>query len=107
MTCALFNIFISRQLSEVKAISHQVVGSINATHEDIQLMYARFFGGEAASVKKLLKEQLGSIRARKMLSQIFQVYYFMCTYTHNICYMDMQFCEWTLNMMWLYYVLYR
>ena len=79
-----FNHLITRQLSEVKAIGHQVVGSSSRSHEDIQLMYSRFFGGETASVKKLLKEHLGSIRARKMLSQIFQVLYFRCTYTHNI-----------------------
>ena len=84
MTCAPFNILTSRQLSEVKAISHQVVGSGNASHEDVQIMYNKFFGGETASVKTLLKEKLGLIRARKMLSQIFQVYYFMCTYTHTI-----------------------
>ena len=76
-----FNHFISRQLSKVKAIGHQVVGSSNRSHEDVQMMYNKFFGGETASVKMLLKEKLGSIRARKMLSQIFQVYYFMCTYT--------------------------
>ena len=65
----------------MKAAGHQVVGSGSASHEDVQMMYARFFGGESARVKKLLKEPLGSISARKILSQIFQVYYFFCTHT--------------------------
>ena len=77
-------IFFSRQLREMKAAGHQVVGSGSASHEDVQMMYARFFGGESARVKKLLKEPLGSIRARKMLSQIFQVYILFCTHTHTI-----------------------
>lgn len=63
----------------MKAVGHQVVGSGSASHEDVQMMYARFLGGESASVKKLLKEQLGSIKTRKMLSQIFQVYSFVHT----------------------------
>ena len=63
----------------MKAVGHQVVGSGSASHEDVQMVYARFFGGESASVKKLLKEQLGSIKTRKMLSQIFQVYSFVHT----------------------------
>ena len=84
VTCVWFNNFITRQLSQVKTIGHQVVGSSNWSHEDIQLMYSRFFGGETASIKMLLKEHFGSIRARKMLSQTFQVLYFRCTYTHNI-----------------------
>ena len=84
MTCASFNYFFSRQLREMKAVGHQVVGSGSASHEDVQMMYARFFGGESAHVKKLLKEPLGSIRARKMLSQIFQVYHFVHTHTQYI-----------------------
>lgn len=92
-------IFFARQLREMKAVGHQVVGSGSASHEDIHMMYARFFGGESARVKKLLKEPLGSIRARKMLSQIFQVYYFVHT---QYIYIAMQLSDW----MWLY-VLYR
>ena len=61
-------------MRQLQAISHKVVGSGNASHEDVQMMYNKFFEGETASVKKLLKEQLGSIRAGKLLSQIFQVY---------------------------------
>ena len=102
----LCNILISRELSKVKAVGHQVVGSSDKSHEDVQMMYNKFFGGETASIKTLLKVKLGSIGARRMLSQIFQVYYFMCTYTHNICCKDMQFYDWKLNIMWLY-VLYR
>ena len=60
-------------MRQLQAIGHQVVGSGNASHEDVQMMYNKFFGGETASVKKVLKEQLGSITAGKMLSQIFQV----------------------------------
>lgn len=79
MSDLLMHIFIllSRQLGgmqQVQAIGHQVVGSGNASYEDVQMMYNGFFGGESASVKKLLKEQLGPIRAGKVLSQIFQVY---------------------------------
>ena len=61
-------------MRQLQAIGHQVVGSGNASHEDVHMMYNKFFGGETASVKKVLKERLGSIRAGKMLSQIFQVY---------------------------------
>ena len=70
-------ILLSRQLSglrQLQAIGHQVVGSGNASHEDVQMMYNKFFGGETASVKTLLKEQFGSIKAGKMLNQIFKVY---------------------------------
>ena len=73
---------LSRQLGgmqQLQSIGHQVVGSGNASHEDVQMMYNGFFGGESASAKKLLKEQLGSIGAGKVLSQIFQVY---CTPAH-------------------------
>ena len=82
----VFNL-LSRQhggMRQLQAIGHQVVGSGNASHEDVQMMYNKFFGGETASIKTLLKAKLGSIGARRILSQIFQVYYFMCTYTHTI-----------------------
>ena len=43
------------------------------SHEDVQLMFESFFGGQAANVKSVLKRKLGSIQARVLLNQIFQV----------------------------------
>ena len=36
-------------------------------------MYEKFFSGEAVKVKKALQKKIGSIPARKLLSNIFQV----------------------------------
>ena len=57
----------------MQAMGHQVVGSNNQSHEDVKLMYEKFFGGQAASVKRVLKKDIGSIPTRRMLSKIFQV----------------------------------
>ena len=57
----------------MQAIGHQVVGSEDKSHEDVKLMYERFFGGEAVRVKRVLKKQMGSIQARALLHQTFQV----------------------------------
>ena len=58
----------------MQVIGHQVVGSEHSSHEDVKLMYEKFFGGEAVKVKRALKKGLGgSIKARVMLNHIFQV----------------------------------
>ena len=57
----------------MQAIGHQVVGSENKSHEEVKLMYERFFGGEAVKVKRELKKQMESIQARAVLHRIFQV----------------------------------
>ena len=67
---------LCRKLSGValmQAMGHQVVGSNNASHEEVKLMYEKFFGGQAASVKRVLRKDIGSIQTRRMLSKIFQV----------------------------------
>ena len=61
----------------MQAIGHQVVGSEDKSHEDVKLMYEKFFGGEAVNLKRALKTELGSFRTKQLLSQIFQVYYSM------------------------------
>ena len=58
----------------MQAIGHRVVGSKHRSHEEVKLMYDRFFGGEAVRIKKVLKRELGSIDTRVMLSKLFQVY---------------------------------
>ena len=58
----------------MQAIGHQVVGSKHRSHEEVKLMYDRFFGGEAVRIKKVLKRELGSIDTRVMLNELFQVY---------------------------------
>ena len=58
----------------MQAMGHQIVGSDCKSHEDVKLMYEKFFGGQAASVKKVLRKELGSIRTRRMLSGLFQVH---------------------------------
>jgi len=58
----------------MQVIGHQVVGSEHKSHEDVKVMYEKFFGGEAVKVKRMLKKGLGgSFQARVMLNQIFQV----------------------------------
>ena len=57
----------------MQAMGHQVVGSNNKSHEEVKLMYEKFFGGQAASVKRVLRKDIGSVQTRRMLSQIFQV----------------------------------
>ena len=59
----------------MQAIGHQVVGSENKSHEDVKLMYERFFGGEAVRIKRELKKKMGAIQARAVLHRIFQVNY--------------------------------
>ena len=58
---------------QMQALGHQVVGSEHRSHEEVKLMYDRFFGGEAVRIKKVLKKELGSINTRVMLNNIFQV----------------------------------
>ena len=57
----------------MQVIGHQVVGSEHRSHEDVKVMYEKFFSGEAVKVKRELKRDLGSIKARIMLNRIFQV----------------------------------
>ena len=57
----------------MQAIGHQVVGCKDSSHEEVKLMYERFFGGQAANVKKVLKKEFGPIKTKFMLSRIFQV----------------------------------
>ena len=67
---------LCRQLSgmqQMQALGHQVVGSEDKSHEDVKLMYEKFFGGEAVNLKRALKTGLGSFRTKQLLSQIFQV----------------------------------
>ena len=58
----------------MQVIGHQVIGSEDKSHEDVKLMYEKYFGGEAVKVKRVLKKELGLIKTRQILSQIFQVY---------------------------------
>lgn len=56
------HVFAHRQLSEtarMQAIRHQVVGSENKGHEDVKLMYEKFFGGKAVRVRKERVEEDG------------------------------------------------
>ena len=55
------------------AIGHQVVGSKDKSHEDVKLMFEKFFGGQAANVKRELKRELGSTTTKHVLTRIFQV----------------------------------
>ena len=64
----------------MQAMGHQVVGSDCKSHEDVKLMYEKFFGGQAVIVRRVLRKDLGSIQARRMLSKIFQVYDSMTYY---------------------------
>ena len=67
-------------MKQMQAFGHQVVGSEDKSHEDVKLVYEKFFGGEAVKLKRALKKELGSFRTKQMLSQIFQVYYPMTNY---------------------------
>ena len=60
-------------MQQMQALGHQVVGGEDKSHEDVKLMYERFFGGEAVNLKRALKKELGSIQTRQLLSRIFQV----------------------------------
>lgn len=42
-------------------------------HEEVQLFFESFFGGQAANIKSVLKMKLGSVQTRVLLNQIFQV----------------------------------
>ena len=59
----------------MQAIGHQVVGSKDKSHEDVKLVFEKFFGGEAANVKRVLKKDLGLTTTKRVLSQIFLVCY--------------------------------
>ena len=75
--------FFSRHLGgqsivkEVQFIGHQVAGRVQINHETIQKDYEIFFTGQAFDLKQRLKSgSIGSvIKAKVMLSQIFQVLY--------------------------------
>ena len=74
----LYNHVLSsfRELSgatRMQAIGHQVVGSKDKSHEDVKLMFEKFFGGQAANVKRKLKKELGSTTTKHVLTRIFQV----------------------------------
>ena len=69
----------------MQVIGHQVVGSEHKSHEDVKVMYEKFFGGEAVKVKRMLKKGLGgSIEAREMLNHIFKVQ--NCMYNSQLQY---------------------
>ena len=59
----------------MQTMGHQVVGSKEKTHEDVKLMYEKFFGGESQKIKKSLRKtlSLSPVQAKKLLSEIFQV----------------------------------
>ena len=72
--------FFSRQLGgqsivkEVQFIGHQIAGRVQINHETIQKEYEIFFTGQASELKQKLKSgSIGSVQAKVMLSQIFQV----------------------------------
>ena len=60
-------------MQQMQALGHQVVGSEDKSHDDVKLMYEKFFGGEAVKLKRALKKELGSTQTRQLLSRIFQV----------------------------------
>ena len=60
-------------MQQMQALGHQEVGSEDKSHDDVKLMFDKFFGGEAVKLKTALKKELGSIQTRQLLSQIFQV----------------------------------
>lgn len=58
----------------MRIIGHQVVGSMDKSHEDVKMMFEKFFGGEAVRISKALRRgRLGSIKTSKLLSHIFKV----------------------------------
>ena len=61
----------------MQATGHLAVGSDEDRHTDVQDMYVQFFSGDAVNIKRALKGELGPIKAKAVLSQIFQVYYCM------------------------------
>ena len=72
--------FLSRELSgasRMQAIGHQVVGSKDRSHEDVKLMYDRFFSGKAVNIKRTLKKVFGPVKTKLILSQIFLVCFFI------------------------------
>ena len=70
---------LCRKLREARhamqSMGHQFVGSTNKSHEDVKLMFEKFFSGESQKIKKALRKTLTPFQAKKLLSQIFQVYY--------------------------------
>jgi len=60
----------------MQIMGHQVVGSLDKGHEDVKMMYEKFFGGETVHIRRALKKELSSIKIRKLLSQIFKVMYY-------------------------------
>ena len=57
----------------MQIMGHQVVGSTDKSHEDVKMMFERFFGGDAVRIRRALRKELASIKTRKLLSNIFQV----------------------------------
>lgn len=75
----LMHLILRRNLSgatPMQLMGHQVVGSVDKSHEDVKLMYEKFFGGQAVNIKAALKEEFTSIKTRKLLTQIFKVVHF-------------------------------
>lgn len=69
----------------MKIMGHQAVGSVEKSHDDMKMMIEKFFGGEAVSITRALRTTLGSIKAKKLLSQIFKVvYHSMTNCVHTI-----------------------
>ena len=78
----------AEQCHVMQAFGHQVVGRNHATHEDVRLMYEKFFGGEAVKIKRALKKKIGLIPARKLLSNIFQVAIYASVRYCRTCILD-------------------
>ena len=58
-------------------IGHQIAGRVQIDHESIQKEYEIFFTGQAFELKQKLKSgSIGSVQAKVLLGQIFQVLYF-------------------------------
>ena len=75
--------FFSRQLGEqsivkeVQFIGHQILGKVQINHKTIHKEFESFFTGQAVDLKQKLRSgSIGSVQAKVMLSQIFQVLYF-------------------------------
>lgn len=104
INCHVIYVSLSRQHNGaeqchvMQTFGHQVVGRNHATHEDVRLMYEKFFGGEAVSIKRALKKKIGLIPARKLLSNIFQVAIYTSVRYCRTCILD--------KMYWFFCILY-
>ena len=59
----------------MQIMGHQVVGNMDKSHEDVKMMFEKFFSGDAVSIRRALRNQIASLQTRKLLSQMFQVDY--------------------------------